>query len=122
MVAARYILCIRYEDNSINNPTFPIMYNLFVRCLYVLYQEMPIILMIKNYALISSLIRLYLVIFKLFNFFKFYKASDKVVSRYALVGTWTRDLSLTKGVLYRWATRAEKKWAGLDQSRLPAAQ
>ena len=27
----------------------------------------------------------------------------------ALVGTWTRDLSLTKGVLYRWATRAEKK-------------
>ena len=24
----------------------------------------------------------------------------------ALVGTWTRDLSLTKGVLYRWATRA----------------
>ena len=40
----------------------------------------------------------------------------------ALVGTWTRDLSLTKGVLYRWATRAILKWAGLDQSRLPAAQ
>ena len=41
---------------------------------------------------------------------------------HALVGTWTRDLSLTKGVLYRWATRAILKWAGLDQSRLPAAQ
>ena len=75
---------------------------------------MSIISMIKNYALISALIRLYLVILKLFNFFKFFKASDSKVSRYALVGTWTRDLSLTKGVLYRWATRAEKKWAGLD--------
>ena len=41
---------------------------------------------------------------------------------YALVGTWTRDLSLTKGVLYRWATRAEKKWAGMDQIGSPAAQ
>ena len=41
---------------------------------------------------------------------------------HALVGTWTRDLSLTKGVLYRWATRAILKWAGLDHPLLPAAQ
>ena len=82
MVAARYILCIRYEDNAINNPTFPIISNLFVRCLYLLYQEMPIILMIKNYALISALIRLYLVILKLFNFLNSIK----------LVIEWFRDM------------------------------
>ena len=84
------------------------MSNLFVRCLYLPNQEMSIILMIKNYAQI----RLYLVILKLFNFFLFFKASDSKVSRYALVGTWTRDLSLTKGVLYRWATRAKKSGPG----------
>ena len=40
----------------------------------------------------------------------------------ALIGTWTLDLSLTKGVLYRRATRAILKWAGLDRWWLPAAQ
>ena len=45
-----------------------------------------------------------------------------VEGSYALVGTWTRDLSLTKGVLYRWATRAEKKWAGLDLNQRRQSQ
>ena len=40
----------------------------------------------------------------------------------ALVGTWTRDLSLTKGVLYRWATRAVLKWAGLDLNQRRQSQ
>ena len=40
----------------------------------------------------------------------------------ALVGTWTRDLSLTKGVLYRWATRALLKWAGLDLNQRRQSQ
>ena len=40
----------------------------------------------------------------------------------ALVGTWTRDLSLTKGVLYRWATRAKLKWAGLDLNQRRQSQ
>ena len=31
--------------------------------------------------------------------------------KFALDETWTRDLSLTKGVLYLWATRASFAWA-----------
>ena len=50
----------------------------------------------------------------IFILFTTYLFSRSNTFGHALVGTWTRDLSLTKGVLYRWATRAILKWAGLD--------
>ena len=62
---------------------FPIVSNLFVRCLYLPYQGKKIILIIKNYALISALIRFCLVILNFFVLSKFFK-SFAVVSLRAM--------------------------------------
>ena len=116
-------MCIRYEDNAINKPIFSIISNLFVRCLYLPYQGKKIILIIKNYALISALICLYLVILNFFYLSKFFK-SFAVVCLRAMPSS---GLEPETSPLPRECSTAElqglkKKWAGLDLNQRRQSQ